>query len=79
MNTKSKKNDATMRIFKLMCVVLNEMDGYGKVRLSQRIAEVEKLCQEGSKDEVFWYHIDKVVIDQIGMGFDRENYDVMDR
>lgn len=31
-----------------------------------------KLIQESEKDEIFWEHLDRVVVDEIGMNFERE-------
>lgn len=72
-------NAAMRRIFKLMCAVLNEEKGYGKIRCSQIIGRIGELSEKHRSDEVFWTHIDKVVIDQMGMEFDREDYSIMDR
>ena len=43
------------------------------------IQEVQSLCVKSQEDEVFWSHIDKIVIDQIGVEFERENYELMDK
>lgn len=72
-------NDATRRIFKLFCVSLNKKCGIGKKRLLSVLEEVDTLSIESKRDEVFWSHIDRIVIDQIGINFERENYSVMDR
>lgn len=71
--------DATRRIFKLFCIALNEKYGFGKQRLLSILQEVECLSVESQQDEVFWTHIDRVVIDQMGIEFEREDYELMDR
>ena len=71
--------DATRRLFKLFCVSLNKKYGFGKIRISKVLQEVEELSLESKKDEAFWTHTDKVVIDQIGIDFEKENYEVIDR
>lgn len=74
-----RNEDNTRRLFKLFCVVLNSVFGFGKFRLTKLIMEVAKLIEQSKTDEIFWYHIDKKVIDQIGMQFDRENYEEWDK
>lgn len=71
--------EATRRIFKLFCIALNEKYGFGKNRLLSTLQEVERLSVESQQDEVFWTHVDKVVIDQLGVNFEKENYELMDR
>jgi hypothetical protein len=71
--------DATRRIFKLFCIALNEKYGFGKNRLLSVLQEVECLSVESQQDEVFWTHVDKVVVDQLGINFEKENYCLMDR
>lgn len=72
-------NDAMRRVFKLFCVSLNKKYGFGKSRLLSVIQEVECLSIESQQDEVFWTHVDKVVVDQLGINFEKENYGLMDR
>lgn len=65
------------RIFKLLCLCLNEEYGFGKHRLSNVIHKVSKLTEEKEYDEVFWTHVDQRMA-QIGMEFANENYDEVD-
>ena len=67
--------DRTRRLFKLFCLALNEQCGFGRERLSRVLASVSELSAEHDKDEVFWTHVDRVVIDQIGVQFDREDWE----
>ena len=67
------------RMFKLMCAVYNELYGHGKGRCMRAIARISKLSDKHKDDEVFWAHIDRVVIDQMGIEFEREDYELMDR
>lgn len=60
------------RFFKLMCVALHEQFGFGRVRLAQAIAAIEKLSIEHEWDEIFWNHIDRVVVDELKLNFERE-------
>jgi hypothetical protein len=67
------------RMFKLMCAVYNELYGHGKVRCMRAIAKISELSDKHKYDEVFWTHVDRVVIDQMGLEFEREDYELMDR
>jgi hypothetical protein len=67
------------RMFKLMCVVYNELYGHGKGRCMRAIERISELSDKHKDDEVFWTHIDRVVIDQMGIEFEREDYSLMDR
>lgn len=67
------------RIYKLMCVVYNELYGHGKTRCGRAIARISELSDKRKDDEAFWAHIDRVVIDQMGIEFEREDYESMDR
>ena len=67
------------RMFKLMCAVYNELYGHGKIRCSRAIMRISELSAKHKDDEVFWTHIDRVVIDQMGIDFEREDYELMDR
>lgn len=62
-----------------MCAVYNELYGHGKVRCMRAITRISELADKHKDDEVFWAHIDRVVIDQMGLGFEREDYELMDR
>lgn len=66
------------RTFKLFCLCLNEKYGFGKDRLDRLIASVSELAEQHERDEVFWTHVDKR-IEQIGVKFDRENYEEMEK
>jgi hypothetical protein len=71
--------ESVRRIYKLMCAVYNELYGHGKIRCGRAIARIGELSNKHKDDEVFWAHIDRVVIDQMGIEFERENYELMDR
>lgn len=69
--------DLTRRHIKLMCVALNEQFGFGKNRLMKLIQAYGDLGEERKEDEVFWSHIDRY-IEQIGLDFPKEDYEIMD-
>lgn len=66
------------RLFKLMCAVLNKRRKFGKGRLMETIDDISKLAAEHEHDEVFWRHID-MLMEQLGLEFEKENYEEMDR
>lgn len=64
--------DRTRMQMKLMCYVLNRDHGFGKGRLLRVCNLMSKLTVEHERDEAFWEHLDRVIIDEIGMEFERE-------
>ena len=76
---KAQSNDLTRRLFKIFCCALHEEFSFGKERCERLILKVEQLASEHDTDEVFWYHIDREIIDYMGLKFSRENYEQMDR
>lgn len=69
------RQDETRRIFKLFCYVLHSRFGFKK-RCMDVISDVEKTSKERKEDPVFWEHIDRYVIDQMGIPFEREKIDL---
>lgn len=65
------------RHIKLMCVVLNEQFGFGKERLLKLVRAYGELGEERKEDEIFWSHIDRY-LEQIGLDFPKEDYEIMD-
>lgn len=72
-------SESTRRLFKLMCLVLHDDFEFGLKRISRFLDEIIKLSDEKEHDEVFWYHVDKRVIDEIGVQFEYEDYDKVDK
>lgn len=70
-----QRNDFTRKLFKLMCYVLNEKHGFGKMRLSHLINDIGELVEESDTDEIFWEHLDRHIIDRMGLPFDRDYSD----
>lgn len=62
------------RLLKTCCYILNRDFGLGTRRLSEFLKSVFKTLEH--KDELFWEHLDKVVIDQLGIPLDREKVDL---
>ncbi len=70
--------DMANRLAKLFCAALNTKFGFGYERLNRLLAEVNSYPDLRKQDEVFWSHIDILVIEKIGLGLPRENYEKMD-
>ena len=64
------ERDCMRRFFKLACTALHEEFGFGKDRLARFILDTSRNAER--KDELFWWHTDKLLIDQMGIQFDRE-------
>lgn len=67
-----QKNDLIRRCFKLFDVVLHEEFGFGLSRLSRLHNCINEKVDEMKDDEIFWEHIDKELIDQVGMPYPRD-------
>lgn len=75
---RKQSSDLTRRIFKLFCLALNDQHGFGKKRLQNVIKVVNYFALEREMDEVFWTHVDERM-KQLGLEFQPENYEEMDR
>ncbi len=69
---KIERESTMRRFFKLMCYTLNREYGFGAGRLQVVISSVENLCEEHEIDPIFWQHLDRVVIDELKIKFQRE-------
>lgn len=58
----------TRRLLKLACVTLHMHFGFGRERLGKFLMQMNGLIG----DELLWWHVDQLLIDQIGLEFDRE-------
>lgn len=70
--------DSIRKMFKLMCISLNEDFGFGAGRLLRVIECISELSEKYEHDEVYWEHVDKRLA-QIGIPFDPEDYEQMER
>ena len=71
--------EITRRAIKISCGVLHEKFGFGTHRENEYLAGVAEDIEKAKTDEVFWYHRDRLLIDKIGLKFEREDYEVMDK
>lgn len=67
-----KENDITRRVLKTLIYVLNTEYGYGIKRISRLFGSFTKMLEESDKDEVYWEHIDRVVVEKLGLPFERD-------
>lgn len=75
---RSEAQDHTRRLMKIFCIALNETEGFGKQRLGRVLDSIIKISDEHMYDEIFWTHADKR-LEQIGLPFSHEDYDLVDR
>lgn len=69
-----QKEQTMRRIFKIMCVALHdEQFGFGHNRMAKLIAKISEISAEAEHDEIYWNHIDQVVIDELKLPFDKED------
>lgn len=69
---KRQRRDMTRRFFKLPCIALHELYGFGYLRLGTVVERITELADEHDQDEVFWAHVDRVLIHELKLGFDEE-------
>lgn len=67
-----KTIDITRRVLKTIIYTLNTEYGYGIKRISRLFNSFTKMLEESRKDEVYWEHIDRVVIEKLGLPFERD-------
>lgn len=62
-----KRREMAERCLKIFIYVLNRDHHFGKKRANEFYEACGTLLAEAYNDEVFWEHVDKVVIDYLGM------------
>ena len=71
------EQDSMRRLIKLACVALhNGKSKFGTQRLAQFILDFTRLAEESKTDQIFWLHTDTLLIDKLGIQFDREKFDL---
>lgn len=76
---KSVQNENFLRYVKLSIVALHEQFDFGHDRAADFLGTISRLADEAEKDEIFWEHVDKVVIEELKLQLPRENYKAVDR
>lgn len=72
---REKENkDITRRVFKTMLYALYQDFGFGRDRCAKALRSMTEIVEHSDTDEVFWEHIDRVVIDKLKLEFDRRDY-----
>lgn len=66
------------RYYKLVAITLNKKFRFGKKRILEVFEYISELSRDRETDPVFWSHIDKIVIDQLGLDWQKENYTDLD-
>ena len=66
------KNGFMRRVLKAVYYTLNREYGFGKTRIQRLDAALWELMNEAQTDEAFFEHIDRVVIDKLGVDLKRE-------
>ena len=62
------------RCYKTFAVALHRKFGFGKKRLKEIMDELSDISKLRSTDDVFWKHMDDIIINEIKLKFDREEY-----
>lgn len=66
--------DATRRIFKTIVFALHKDFGFGRDRCAKALKSMTEIIEHSDTNEVFWEHIDRVVIDKLKLEFDKRDY-----
>ncbi len=66
--------DSIHRLLKLVFVTLHQEFGFGKKRLAFFQDRFYQMLMESTRDELYWWHMDQIVIDQLGIDFKREDF-----
>lgn len=76
MNRSEKKEnkDITRKVFKTMLYALHKDFGFGRDRCAKALKSMTEIIEHSDTDEVFWEHIDRVVIDKLKLEFDKRDY-----
>ena len=75
---RSEAEGHTRRLLKIVCIALNESEGFGKKRLGRFMDMVTKISDEHLTDEIYWTHADKR-LQQMGIPFTPEDYDQLEK
>lgn len=67
--------DITRRLLKVMCESLHDVFGFGNGRLMVTLNDITRRLEHMADDECFWEHRDKLVIDKLGLPFERDYTD----
>ena len=71
-----KRREMAERCLKIFLYVLNRDHHFGKKRANEFYNACGNLLSKADEDEAFWEHIDRVVIDQLGITEFQRDYTV---
>lgn len=76
-----ENQNCVRRTFKLFAVALNKKYGFGKKRLLDLFNEVGEKQSETRREnkESYWKHIDDIILNELKLDFQRENYEELDK
>ncbi len=63
------------RCYKLFVTVLHIKYGFGKKRIIDILDELNSVNMKRQNDQIFWKHIDDVIVDELKIDLPRENYE----
>ena len=70
-----ERDGMARRIIKTMIFCLNKEFGFGVGRCARAFRAFTEHMDTSKDDEAYWEHIDRVVIDQMGLPFERDYTD----
>ena len=59
-------------LFESILNTMKSSTSQSKKRLSSLISKMAETLIEANRDEIFWEHADRIVIDQLGLQFERD-------
>lgn len=71
---KRQREGLTRRLFKTMLAGLHNEFGFGHERCLRAFKAFNEIIAHADDDEVYWEHIDQLVIDYLEIPFDRRDY-----
>lgn len=74
-----KKNEEHIvrRKLKIVCIALNDEFGFGAKRLARLIFAINRISKEWDDNPCYWTMVDRR-LEQIGIPFEKENYDELE-
>lgn len=74
-----KKNEEHIvrRKLKIVCIALNDEFGFGAKRLAKLIFAINRISKEWDDNPCYWTMVDRR-LKQMGLPFEKENYDELE-
>ena len=67
------------RCYKTFAVALHKKHHFGRRRIVDLFEILSDISELRDKDEVFWQHLDDILINELKIPIQRENYEDLDR